>query len=649
MRKEKKPHDTRFPVEWPYAVDYDKETRLSCDVLVLGGGLSGCFAAIKAAERGQKVILVDKGCVKRSGAAGSGIDHWMDCPSNPASRVSPEEYAKTPIEQNKGGFGNYITSYITAKESWNALLELEEMGMKIRDLDNEFKGADFRDEKTRLLFSYDYKAKHCLRIWGTGMKPALYKKCKALGVKIVERTMATSVLTENGDVGAKAVGATGLNNRTGEFYIFNAKAVILCMATPERIWIFSSEHTGLVGRDGPPTNSGNGFAMAYRAGAKFLRMEASSHEEWGGSTGIHSTMFGSGSNFATWYPCSIVDSNGKQIPWVGKNGIPIKSVSERVIPKDDQGFFSLVLGGAEGKSPAMPQLIADLDERVKKGEYALPLYADLPGMPAHERRAIFGLMVGQEGHTWPVYRNLTRAGFDPDKDLLQAYESTEAPYGWRRLRYGGLFHDWKLMSSIEGLFAAGQQLFDGIGTAHASSTGRWAGEFAALYSDTVALIEPDQNQIDKEKERVYAPVNRNGGINWKELAAGVAKVMQDYCGDTKTEELMTIGLKYLDEISESEAKTLSAENPHELMRAIEVIDIITCGELIIQASMARKCNNPWLSFERLDCKENNPDDWKKWTYVRKTRDNRIETGGVPLDYAGDMIENYLACKKELEV
>ncbi|MFA5906625.1 MAG: hypothetical protein WC836_22035, partial [Desulfobacula sp.] len=227
-----------------------------------------------------------------------------------------------------------------------------------------------------------------------------------------------------------------------------------------------------------------------------------------GSTGIHSTMFGSGSNFATWYPCSIVDSNGKQIPWVGKNGIPIKSVSERVIPKDDQGFFSLVLGGAEGKSPAMPQLIADLDERVKKGEYALPLYADLPGMPAHERRAIFGLMVGQEGHTWPVYRNLTRAGFDPDKDLLQAYESTEAPYGWRRLRYGGLFHDWKLMSSIEGLFAAGQQLFDGIGTAHASSTGRWAGEFAALYSDTVALIEPDQNQIDKEKERVYAPVNR---------------------------------------------------------------------------------------------------------------------------------------------
>ncbi|WP_300465072.1 hypothetical protein [Desulfobacula sp.] len=419
------------------------------------------------------------------------------------------------------------------------------------------------------------------------------------------------------------------------------------MATPERIWIFSSEHTGLVGRDGPPTNAGNGFAMAYRAGARFLRMEASSHEEWGGSTGIHSTMFGSGSNFAIWYPCSIVDSKGKIIPWIGKNGIPIESVSERVIPKDGQGVFSLVLGGAEGKSPAMPQLIPDLDERIKNGEYSLPLYADLPAMSKHERRAIFGLMVGQEGHTWPVYRNLTRAGFDPDKDLLQSYEMADAPFGWRRLRYGGLLHDWNLQSSIEGLFAAGQQLFDGIGIAQASSTGRWAGECAALYTETIGVAEPDRTQIDHEKQRIYAPVRRDEGINWKELAAGVAKVMQDYCGDKKTDELMKIGLVYLSEINEAEAQTLCAKNPHELMRAIEVLDIISCSELIIHACMARKSENPWLSFKRLDCKANNPYDGEKWISVKKTKDNRIETDDVPLDYAGDIFENYHFWKKKL--
>ena len=57
--------------------------------------------------------------------------------------------------------------------------------------------------------------------------------------------------------------------------------------------------------------------------------------------------------------------------------------------------------------------LPDFRERVENGEYKLPLYADFPSMPEHERRAIFGLMVGQEGHTWIVYNNLTQAGLTP--------------------------------------------------------------------------------------------------------------------------------------------------------------------------------------------------------------------------------------------
>ncbi len=63
----------------------------------------------------------------------------------------------------------------------------------------------------------------------------------------------------------------------------------------------------------------------------------------------------------------------------------------------------------------------DLPDRIRRGEIVLPLYADLTRLPAHERRAIFGLMVGNEGRTRvPVYETLTRAGFDPDRDRLQA-------------------------------------------------------------------------------------------------------------------------------------------------------------------------------------------------------------------------------------
>ena len=62
--------------KWPYENEAGQEETLTCDVLVLGGGLSGCFAAIAAARRGQSVILVEKGVTERSGCAGTGFDHW---------------------------------------------------------------------------------------------------------------------------------------------------------------------------------------------------------------------------------------------------------------------------------------------------------------------------------------------------------------------------------------------------------------------------------------------------------------------------------------------------------------------------------------------------------------------------------------------
>lgn len=627
------------PVKWPYPINYGKETNVKADVIVLGGGLSGCFAAIAAARRGLDVAIVDKSCTQFSGAAGSGVDHWMDCPSNPASKVTPEEYVRMPLDNYKGGYGNYITSYITARDSYEALLELEQMGMQIRDTADEFEGAPFRDEATKHLFAYDYVTRNAIRVWGTGMKPALYNECKKLGVRLYERCMVTKLLTDNGERGARVVGATGVSTRTGEFFTFEAKATVLAMATPDRLWIFSSEMTGIVGRDGPATNVGNGHAMAWRAGAEFTRMESSTHEEWGGATGIGSTTFGSGSNFASWYPCSIIDANGKEVPWVGKGGKPITTIEERTHPGPDDGFFCMVLGGEEGKAPSQPQLIADLDERIQKGEFKLPLYANLPGMPAHERRAIFGLMIGQEGQTWPVYRNLARAGFDPDKDLLQVYDIGPAPLGWRRLRYGALTHDWTLQTNLEGLWAAGQQLFDGIGSSHACSTGRWAGSHAADYASGAAPATVKREQIDEEKARVYSLVERHDGMEWKELASGIAKVMQTYCGDTKTEELMTIGLTSLEEIKEAEATTLYARNPHELMRAIEVQDILTCSEIVTHACLARKASNSWLMFDRLDFPDDDPPEWRKWLTL-KLGAAGPEVGELPLDFHGSLEENY---------
>ena len=55
---------------WPYPVDYEKENEIEIDVLVIGGGIAGCWAAISAARKGVRVALVEKGCRGR-GSAGS--------------------------------------------------------------------------------------------------------------------------------------------------------------------------------------------------------------------------------------------------------------------------------------------------------------------------------------------------------------------------------------------------------------------------------------------------------------------------------------------------------------------------------------------------------------------------------------------------
>jgi len=223
---------------WPYTVDYQKEHEISSDVLVLGGGIAGCWAAISAARKGARVVLVDKGATKTSGAGGSGVDHWHAAVTNPACTIDPLEFSKVTIN-NYGGWRCGISQHITSMESYDCLLELEKMGMKIRDSEDEFKGAGFRDEETKLMFAYDYTAKYCVRVWGAHVKQFLYDECQRSGVKIYDRVMVTSLLNKGGKIGAPVVGATGVNVRTGEFYIFKARASI-CSCPSDNLYFHRS-------------------------------------------------------------------------------------------------------------------------------------------------------------------------------------------------------------------------------------------------------------------------------------------------------------------------------------------------------------------------------------------------------------------------
>jgi len=369
----------------------------------------------------------------------------------------------------------------------------------------------------------------------------------------------------------------------------------------------------------------------------------------GAGGGFAYPPYGVGNPRNTWFACTMVDANGKEIPWVNRDGDILKTVDERYRPAPGQkfrfqsggGFGSLQYPGAYEYRGH--DLIKDVFERVKKGELTPPFYADLPSMPEHERRVIFGLMVGQEGKTKiPVYYALTQAGFDPDKDMLQYYDGSWygiGPPQWLGTPGGGLLTDWDLMTNLEGLFGGGGQLLSGNGAAQACATGRYAGRTAAKYAQQANEPVIDRSQVDKEKQRVYAPVERKDGIDWKELNAGIARVMQDYCSETRNEPTLNIGLKWLDEMKEAEAAELYARNPHELTRALEVLNILTLGEMVFHASLARKASHSLLGFKRSDYPEDDPPEWRKWI-TTKLVDDKVQLGELPLDFWGPLKENY---------
>ena len=629
-------------LKWPYPNEFGQEESVTSDVLVLGGGLAGCFAAIAAARRGQRVVLVEKGSTKRSGSAGTGFDHWESACTNPCSKVTAKEIAEAYVDE-QDHYSNGIAHYIECREGYDRLLDLECFGGKIRDTGDDFKGAEFRDEKTKLMFAYDYENRFTLRVWGSTFKPALYAELKRLGVHIYDRTEATALLTEEKDGKKRGIGAVGMNVHTGKLLIFSAKVTVLAMSRPARLWLFNPDLVGLC-EFRPMQSIGSGHAMGWRAGMEFTMMEKSVKGEFS-AAGRSFPPYGAGNNHNTWYAATLVDARGVEIPYLDRDGNVLKTVSERYYPVKGQKFF--LKGGVidEPKYDYRGPETMPFDELMKRG-YQLPFYADLSRMPDDERRVIWGMMVGEEGKTKiPILENYTRRGFDPTRHALQCYGT-----GWQSAAFlsqerqlfgapGGIMHDWDLKTNIDGVYAGGDQLFASDCAGFACATGYYAGRKAAEYAAHAALSPIDRSEVERERERLYAPMYRADGVTWKELNMAISKAMQNYCGGIKCDALLLEGLDLLKSYRRDIVPQLYCCNPHDLMRTHEVLDILDVSEMILNACLLRKSSSKQLCFDRSDYPELDPARDHHLITLRQ-ENGKIVRGDVPGDYFGDLETEY---------
>ena len=128
-------------------------------------------------------------------------------------------------------------------------------------------------------------------------------------------------------------------------------------------------------------------------------------------------------------------------------------------------------------------------------------------------------------------------------------------------------------------------------------------------------------------------------MRWKELNLLLTRTMQNHCGEVKSEGVLLAGLDALKDIQKQAASELCAGNPHELMRSLEVLNILTNSEIIIHSCLTRRASSKHLHFHRSDYPETDPPEWHKFLIVQFTGSG-VATDKVDINYYGPLKENY---------
>ena len=236
----------------------DGLSEVSCDVLVIGGGTAGPMAALKAKLKNPKanVVLLEKANVKRSGAISMGMDGLNNAVI--PGYATPEQYTKEITIANDG-IVDQKAVYKYAQNCYTIIEELDSFG--IRFLKNE--NGDYAVKKVHHIGTYVLPMPN-----GETVKKALYRQLRRARILISNRYMATRLLTASD---GRVAGAIAVNTRTAEFLVIKAKAVILCMGAAGRLGLPTSGY--MFGTYENAANSGDGYAMAYHAGAALANLE----------------------------------------------------------------------------------------------------------------------------------------------------------------------------------------------------------------------------------------------------------------------------------------------------------------------------------------------------------------------------------------
>jgi succinate dehydrogenase/fumarate reductase flavoprotein subunit len=544
---------------------------IETDILIIGGGTAGPMAAIKARERNPKlrVMLMEKANVKRSGAISMGMDGLNN--AIVPGHATPEQYVREITIANDG-IVHQPALLAYANRSYEMIRDLDALGIKFEKDQN----GEFRMRKVHHLGTYVLPMPE-----GHHVKKALYRRLRGLRVDITNRFMATRLLT--GPDGSIA-GAIGVNSRTAEFVVVRAKAVILCCGAAGRLGLPASGY--LFGTYENPTNCGDGYAMAYHAGAELANLECFQINPL------------------------LKDYNGPACAYVTGpfGGYTANAKGERFIECD---YWS-------------GQMMLEFWRELQSGNG--PVFLKIDHLAPETITEIEGILHTNERPSRGRFHD--RRGTDYRTSLVEMHISEIGLCSGHSA--SGVWVDEHARTTVPGLYAAG----DMASVPHnymlgAFVNGAYAGEDAAARCAEVGLAPIDSAQIHAEQERVLAPTRREDGLTPHEVEYKLRRMVNDYLQPPKVTRKMELGLQRFAEIRE-DLGHLVARDPHELMRANEVASILDCAEMAARASLYRTESRWGLYHMRVDHPQTDNADWFCHTMLFRDADGAMRSRKRPV-------------------
>ncbi|MCD8375935.1 MAG: adenylyl-sulfate reductase subunit alpha [Oscillospiraceae bacterium] len=233
-----------------------KQAHIHADVLIIGGGTAGCYAALTASRLNPKlkILVAEKANIRRSGCLAAGVNA-INAYITPGQ--TPEDYLEF-VRWDAAGLIRDDLVLSMAREFNQAVEHLERLGLVI-----------LKDETG----AYVSRGRQNIKINGENIKPILARAVAACpNVQVLNHVNLTDYLTLDGP-GSRVVGAAGFSVGEAQAYFLHARAV-LC-ATGGAAGLYRPNNPGFSRHKMwyPPFNAGAGYAMGLRAGAEMTSFE----------------------------------------------------------------------------------------------------------------------------------------------------------------------------------------------------------------------------------------------------------------------------------------------------------------------------------------------------------------------------------------